>query len=413
MIIKSLSRKDPSFKQLINYLQRDYDKQYIFSHNLYVNNLTNIDEVNKEFLENYKFLKKQKNSNALYHDIISFSKSDNDIKIQKDALFDVVNEYIKVRANKCLVYGIMHEGHNNIHYHLMISSNEIENNKNHYLSIKQFNDVKKGAEIYVNQKYPELKQGIVINIDKKQKTKSRKEFEYIKRTGNKSQKEIFKDKLKDVFQQSKTKQDFFDNLYKNKIDIKVRNTTITFLDLVTGGRHRLKKLDLENEFNLMSKKIELNEKQKDNKSTEHNIKQDFKEINKKTVHEIKKEVLKEKEHEKQKTKDEQKIDEIQKRKEFLKRVREQVKNNKDFDRNKWLIQKDRQEIMSIIEKIENVITSLKNDTKQFITGEPQNRTNEFEEGKTEAEQEGIINERKESVKKSRNQNNNNSREFNR
>lgn len=342
MIIKSLSRKDPTFKQLTGYILKGSDRNYIFSHNLYVNDLNNINEVNNEFQENYKFLKKQKNSNSLYHDIISFSKSDNDIKIQKDALFDVVNEYIKVRANKCLVYGALHEGRNNIHFHLMISSNEVGNNKNHYLSIRQFDEIKKGSERYTNEKYPELKQGNVINKSKKDKNKSKKEFEYIKRTGTKSQNDLLKEQLKNIFNQSKTKEEFFNNLYKEKIEIYVRGNTIGFLDIVTKNKHRLKILGLENEFNLMSHKIELNEKQKENKPTEHNIQQDFKEINKEPIQEIKKENLKEKEPEKQhnpqpekyKPKDDSKIDEIQKRKDFLKRVREQVKNNKDFDRNR-------------------------------------------------------------------------------
>lgn len=75
--------------------------------------------------------------------------------------------------------------------------------------------------------------------------------------------------------------------------------------------------------------------------------------------------------------------------------------------------------MGIIEKIENVISSLKNNAKEIISGKPENNkedeNNEYYDNETEAEKEGIINERKEMLKNMREMNNNknNDKEFNR
>ena len=70
MIIKSLSRKKPTFFQLYDYmLEGADDKDFIISKNLYQTNSRK--EVLKQFTKNYEFLPKRKNGNSLYHEIIS------------------------------------------------------------------------------------------------------------------------------------------------------------------------------------------------------------------------------------------------------------------------------------------------------------------------------------------------------
>jgi len=137
----------------------------------------------------------------------------------------------------------------------MISSNGIEQKKNHYLSKKQFDEIKKGLEQYVLTKYPELEQRRLINREEKKiETVSQKEFELKKRTGQITKRESIQYRLTQIFNTSPTKELFFTNLKKNNIQIYVRGNTIGFTDLAdeTQRKYRLKKLGLSEEFNKMS-----------------------------------------------------------------------------------------------------------------------------------------------------------------
>jgi len=247
-----MSRKEPSFAQLYKYISTGADKKYSYTRNLYE---TDTENIAREFEENFNHLKRQRNSNAIYHEIISISKSSLDLEKQKERLLEIAQEYIEARAKKCLVFGSLHEADNNLHFHLMISSNALEQNKNHYLSKKQFEEIKKGLERYVLEKYPELEQRRIINRDKKKiEAVSQKEFELKKRTGEITKRESIQYRLIQIFNSSPTKEIFFTNLEKNNIQIYVRGNTIGFTDLAdeTQRKYRLKKLGLSDEFNKMS-----------------------------------------------------------------------------------------------------------------------------------------------------------------
>jgi len=158
IIIKSMSRKTPSFSQLINYINkgREKDDEYIFRHNIYSFRPHNITQ---EFRQNHESLKKRKDGNSLYHEIISIKFQQGYTKEQvRTILQDLTEKYVQVRANNCLVYGVIHEQHNQIHAHLMISSNELENSKPHYFSQDEFEQIKNHVRQYAYEKYPKLEQ---------------------------------------------------------------------------------------------------------------------------------------------------------------------------------------------------------------------------------------------------------------
>lgn len=249
-----MSRKLPSFQQLIKYMLKSADTKYIYSNNLYTYSLEDINEITKEFLQNYEFLKKQKNSNSLYHEIISITKSSLDTEEQKEKLFEIVAEYTKIRAGKNLVYGCLHEGKDNLHFHLMISSNELGQEKNHRLTKLQFDQIKKNLEDYVLRQYPELEQKQIINKEKKQGYSSQKEFELKKRTGKITKKESIQVRLVNIFNSVSNKEQFFRELENNNIQIYTRGKNIGFVDLndETRRKYRLNKLGLSEEFNKMS-----------------------------------------------------------------------------------------------------------------------------------------------------------------
>ena len=230
------------------------DTKYVYSHNLYAGNLKDSGQISSEFLQNYELLKKQKNSNSLYHEIISISKSSLDTEEQKEKLFEIVAEYTKIRAGKSLVYGCLHEAKDNLHFHLMISSNELGQEKNHRLTKLQFDQIKKNLEDYVLKQYPELEQKQIINKEKKQGYNSQKEFELKKRTGKITKKESIQVRLVNIFNSVSSKEQFFTELEKNNISIYTRGKNIGFIDLndETKRKYRLNKLGLSEEFNKMS-----------------------------------------------------------------------------------------------------------------------------------------------------------------
>ncbi|TAA74137.1 MAG: hypothetical protein CDV28_13811 [Candidatus Electronema aureum] len=246
-----MSRKEPSFAQLSNYIFKGADNKYTYTRNLYERDT---ESITREFEKNFKHLKRQKNSNAIYHEIISISKASIDTEKQKEKLLEIAGEYAEIRAKNCLVFGSLHEAGNNFHFHLMISSNGIEQNRNHYLSKKQFDEIKKGLERYVLEKYPELDQKRVMNQERKIEAVSQKEFELKKRTGEITKKESIQYRLTQIFNRSSTKEIFFTNLEKDKIQIYIRGNTVGFIDLSDDKqrKYRLKKLGLSEEFNKMS-----------------------------------------------------------------------------------------------------------------------------------------------------------------
>jgi len=256
-----MSRKHRSFSQLFSYMEKgssqssEYD---FFSKNLYSNNGK---EITADFLRNARLLKARANGNYLFHEVISLTKSKQlTLQQEKERLFDIVRLYTEKRCDNNLVAGFLHdEKENNIHYHLMISSNEVGEYKNQRLTKFEFDKVKKATEKYVIDKYPELEQDIIINWKKdnakktQQKAKQSNKAGEVKRKGGRlAKKEKITATLKDIFAQSQSKNDFFSRLAEKNIELYNRGKTIGFINLSDNKKYRLKTLVLENEFQRVS-----------------------------------------------------------------------------------------------------------------------------------------------------------------
>ena len=263
MIIKSMARKEPTFQQLYDYITRegDYAPEYCFTRNFILRDRENI---LRDFERNAKLLSKRKNGNYLYHEIISITRAKGiSQKEQKALLFQIVQQYAESRAKDCLVFGGLHvEKDNNLHFHLIISANELNQSKRYRLSKQQFSEVKVGLETHVLEHHPELEQEQLISAKQKQSTKtSNKEQELKRRTGKPTQKDLFREKLQGIFANSIDKNDFFANLETADIECYTRGKTIGFLDRQTGKKHRLKTLGLVAEFEAVHNKITTAQKQ--------------------------------------------------------------------------------------------------------------------------------------------------------
>ncbi len=265
-----MSRKEPSFGQLVAYMQ-DIDKsdtQYNIYQNIYGKKL---EDINTEFQENARLIHKRKNGVYLYHEILSISKNQQlDDKLQKQILRDIAYEYAQRRAPHNLIFATLHDDHeHHLHYHFCISANALGERKKTRLTKVQFDQFKKSMEMRAIEKYPELEQKIVINKSLADNTfmaddekLSNKGAEIKRRTGKTPQRDKVKQKLTEIFANTGNKQSFFEAMSEAGFEIYIRGKTIGILDTAHNRKHRLKTLGVLDEFNAMSARIKLDEASK-------------------------------------------------------------------------------------------------------------------------------------------------------
>lgn len=336
-----MSRKQATFSQLVDYFEDGrQDQKFTVYHNVYSKNPENI---KAEFNKNASFVQKRKNGVYLYHEVLSITKSTQLTEDQqKEILKEVATKYIQSRANNNLVYGVLHhDKKDNLHYHFMISSNELESDKKHRLTKEEFSQFKKDLELYVLEVYPELEQKKLINKEPGQQKDigeklSNKGFELKRRTGKTNQKDDVKERLRTVFAETKTKADFFNAMEREQLEIYVHGNTIGVLDKVTERKHRLKTLGLFDEFSVVSDMLENAEHRhtpqdyaKNEFSKEKIDTRPAKE--KPSADQFKTESVKTDDSNKSKTEVEQ---EIQKRKEEIKKAKQQSNRSRDYDNDR-------------------------------------------------------------------------------
>lgn len=190
MIPKSLSRKTPSFDQLIAYMHSDKaDERFeIFQHCFARGEAA----LAREFFANSELLGKRKNGNYLYHEILSITIEEGvDRSHAKACLRELALRYVGERCPGNMVYGCLHDDHrDHIHYHLMISANERGESRRLRLSKGRFDEIKRELETHTLEKYPELKQRRIITAEREEKKLSRKAAE-VKRKGGKLERQDF------------------------------------------------------------------------------------------------------------------------------------------------------------------------------------------------------------------------------
>ena len=261
MIVKSLSRKKPSFKTLIEYIDKGSikDNSLVIWKNIY--NSFNKDELIKEFMANSSNLKSIKNWNYLYHEIISLDPNqikdipqDEQIKI----LWDIWEKYLDLRASYNLSYWKIHLDKEHIHLHLCISANELHSNKRLRYSKYEFNKIQQDLEQYKNEKYPQLQTNIYNRWYENDNLKLTKdEQELINRTKKPTLKGIFKDKLQTILDSSLSYKELTQSLKTANIEIIKRWNTITAKDLTNNKKYRLKTLWLLKNLDNLKKRIEV------------------------------------------------------------------------------------------------------------------------------------------------------------
>jgi len=125
MILKSMSRKSPSFGQVI----RRIDKSAVDEQPL-LRNLTPLQAADRrrlveEFRKNSDLLPSRKNGNMLYHEILSVAVVPGKEEEQKIALRETAQRYLELRADGLMAFGRMHHEPGHIHYHFVLSANGV------------------------------------------------------------------------------------------------------------------------------------------------------------------------------------------------------------------------------------------------------------------------------------------------
>jgi hypothetical protein len=254
-----MSRKTPSFEQMVDYVGRHKrDQKYNVHYNLYARKS---EEIKKEFIKNGEHVKTRKNGVYMYHEVLSLSKGCKlEKEKQKELLKEIVSEYIKARSSKSMVYAVLHDEPNRyLHYHIIISSNEKDSSKKVRIAKEKLKQIKRETEKYVLEKYPELEQTKTIQTRNTKKKMSQNGHEMERRTKKPPpQRERVTEALREVFKTSKNKQEFFELLRKHNLEIlPPKGKHIRFKNLETGQNHRVATLGLETEFRQMSERIEL------------------------------------------------------------------------------------------------------------------------------------------------------------
>ena len=221
MIVKTTRWKQKNVEYLINYINNDKgplnenEKTFPVFHNISQPNLINAIEA---FKLNDTYRKKRKRGVAYYHEILSFHKDDK-MEITIEKMEDLANKYIEIRAVNALCFAKPHLDKDNYHIHFCFSGTEYKSHKTLRMDNKTFKQVRMAIEKYQMDQYPELSNSVVYHKTKERSKTKDKEYQQKKRTKKSSDKEQIIDRLKDHYNQSKSFDDFCQNLKQNKFEL--------------------------------------------------------------------------------------------------------------------------------------------------------------------------------------------------
>jgi hypothetical protein len=263
MIIKTKrSYTNQRYKQLIEYILSDKgraDQQNTFTilHNL---KSTNKDEVIQEFIENDQYRKKRTRGVVLYHEIVSFHPDSRSV-LNLEILEDIARKFIELRGNNALCLAKPHIENDNIHIHFCFSGTEYKSSKTIRLDNTAFKSVRINMELY-QQKYQDLNSSIVY-LNKWQKNRlmeqsttkqSENEFQLKTRTGKPSKKDLIRALVSDCYNQSSGKEDFFQRLLQQGLELYKYRDKINGLKDKDGRKYRFSSLSLgDKEMTLLEK----------------------------------------------------------------------------------------------------------------------------------------------------------------
>ncbi len=265
MIIKSMSRKHPSFAQLIDYIERESklkSRGYSIHHNLYSRDK---EQIKEEFLKNSRLLRFRKNGVYLYHEVLSISRSATlQEEKQKTALQTIVREYLKVRAGNNIAYAVLHEDTDNLHFHIVLSANEVGSQDRKRLSKSQFSDIQTRLEAWVFKEYQTLEQKAVFHQNQTREEQEEREAkrshlsnrgEEMKRRGARAtERDNVQEILSEIFSSATNPRQFSELMEQAGFTLYTRGQTHGVTDRA-GNKYRLNRLGLADAWQALDKKM--------------------------------------------------------------------------------------------------------------------------------------------------------------
>jgi len=237
MIVKSMSRKHPSFGQLIGYIDREpIPEAFRIRHNLLARDP---EQVREEFEANASLLQARKNGVALYHEILSITRAEGlSEEEQKQRLYHIAQDYIAARCPGNLVYGGLHQDKaHSFHFHLMISSNPAGESKRLRLSRSEFRAIQVELEARVLREQPELEQQLAIG-----KRSDRRDDKPPPEVETQQDTSVLA-RAHHALEGSADRDSLHAALKALELELYVRGKQLGLIDLRDGTKHRLKTLD--------------------------------------------------------------------------------------------------------------------------------------------------------------------------
>jgi len=233
VIIKSLSRKQASFQQLLAYFHQSENQYEILTHNMYADG-SNWNSVADEFLENSTYLTPRANGVSLYHEILALPHNESLSQHHQAAiLLDLAEKYLLRRAPHQLAYGRVHTDTDHVHLHLAISSNTPRSYKRVRLSKAHYRSIQHEIEEIKIERYAELGCERLYDYEKNGKSFSRETLRAV------LEKELFAARSHDEMIERFASVGY--QLYQRGKSWGVQNRE-------TNQRHRLKTVGLEQRF---------------------------------------------------------------------------------------------------------------------------------------------------------------------
>lgn len=255
MIIKVMTRKDPSFRQLIAYVNKDAaDARYVLTHNLLAPDPA---VIATEFEANAKLLRQHANGTVMFHDIVSITRSRAlGLERQKEILKDIARDYIARRAPDHLVYAGLHEDRaKHLHYHFIISANAVGEWKRAHLSKPQLRTLQADMERHVLARYPDLEQKPAMARNASGQKVSQPGQELLRRTGKVPERQRVTGTLAAILTAAQSPDALFAMLTDARMELYRRGKSVGVRDLETGRNYRLDTIGLSDAFNAMNSRF--------------------------------------------------------------------------------------------------------------------------------------------------------------
>ena len=229
MILKSTSRKDRNFRQIIEYLHKEGGERegvitWLQNINVLPDDLKGISQALKY---NDRFRKKRRNGVVFFHDIMAFAPQDTASILNAPwILADFMREYIRRRAPHALVVARPHIEEEHIHIHFIISGSEYKNSKSLRLSKKELENIKTEMRAWQQERFPKLIYSYQQNRGESTNNRSQTTWQMEKRGQIQDQKEQLKNILLQSLYDADSWTALMNSLNKYKIKLYRRQSQI-------------------------------------------------------------------------------------------------------------------------------------------------------------------------------------------